>query len=59
MAALMSCASFREWLAPERYDRIVVVAPHPDDEVLGCAGLLLVAVALLLAREAFAGLLSA
>jgi len=39
----MSPASFREWLQPERFDRIVVVAPHPDDEIFGCAGLLVLA----------------
>ena len=25
---------------PEKGERLVIVAPHPDDEVLGCAGLI-------------------
>ena len=30
---------------PEKGERLVIVAPHPDDEVLGCGGLIQQAVA--------------
>jgi len=37
---------FRDWLHPRQVDlkhikRIVIIAPHQDDEILGCGGLLL------------------
>jgi LmbE family N-acetylglucosaminyl deacetylase len=37
-AADLPCFDLDDWLRPE--DRLVVIAPHPDDEVLGCGGLL-------------------
>ncbi|QNP49146.1 PIG-L deacetylase family protein [Diaphorobacter aerolatus] len=39
----MSLESLRDWLHPEQFDRMVVLAPHPDDEIFGCSGLLLMA----------------
>ena len=41
-----SAAPARPPLALTREDRILVLAPHPDDEVLGCGGILQRAVAL-------------
>ncbi len=53
LAGLLGCSAKPQGTGPNRpevsltpQDRILVLAPHPDDEVLGCGGILQTAVAM-------------
>ena len=45
LAGVVAGPAESQFPPPEKGERIVIVAPHPDDEVLGCGGLIQQAVA--------------
>ena len=44
-AGLVAACAESQFPPPQKGERLVIVAPHPDDEVLGCGGLIQQAVA--------------
>jgi len=45
LAILIGLSSALAQLSPNRSESIVIFAPHPDDEVIGCAGIIMQALA--------------